>query len=187
LKATAPVPHIISLLPLSAEYHTAALQRVYAATPGYWAMYNFPGCPPDQAANEFAARAETPDRFLLGIVRRIDPLQPEAGVEMIGVIDFRLQWPGEDLAYIGMLMVAEPYQRQAVATQAWSLLKPWLSSSAHIRTVRVGVEQFNMGCLKFWQSAGFTMTGEAARIRVGDKFVRLLYMEQPLAAENPQE
>ena len=96
------------------------------------------------------------------------------------MIDFRLHWPTPATAYIGMLMVAAPYQRQGVGTQAWSLLKPWLASTAHVTKARLGVEQFNITGLKFWQHQGFALTGESDRIHVGEKFVRLLYLEQEL-------
>ena len=97
---------------------------------------------------------------------------------MIGLVDFRLHWPGEGIAYLGMLMVAEPLQRQAIGTQAWNLLAPWLASEAGIDKVRIGVEQFNTGAMAFFHRLGFIMTGEANRIKVGEKLVRLLYMER---------
>lgn len=171
---------IISLIPLDAAYHSAALQGVYAATPGYWRLYNLPGSPPDQAAKDLSAAGATQGRFLLGIVKRIDPDDPAAGAELIGVIDLRVQWPAADTAYIGMLMVAEPYQRQGIGTQAWSLLQPWLASTAHLNKARLGVEQFNIAALKFWQHQGFALTGESDRTQVGDKFVRVLYLEHAL-------
>jgi len=171
---------IISLIPLDAAYHTAALQGIYAATPSYWGLYHQPGSPSDQAAKDLAAAGATPGRFLLGIVKRIDTANPAAGAELIGVVDFRLQWPAADTAYVGMLMVAEPYQRLGIGTQAWSLLKPWLASTAHITKARIGVEQFNIAGLKFWQHQGFSVTGESDRMMVSDRFVRLLYLEQEL-------
>ena len=54
--------HIISLLPLDAEYHAPALQGVYAATPGYWQMYGLEGPPPDQAQQDLAAALAAPLR-----------------------------------------------------------------------------------------------------------------------------
>jgi RimJ/RimL family protein N-acetyltransferase len=147
--------HMISLLPLDAELHVSALQAVYAATPG---------------------------RYLLGIVQRVDQANAAAGAELIGVLDFRLHWPIEGAAYVGMLMVAGPFQRQGVATQAWSLLAPWLTATAKIDKARTGVEQFNHAGLKFWQQMGFHLTGESDRLRSGDALVRLLYLEQMLAA-----
>lgn len=172
----------ISLAPLSPEWHVDALQQVYQATPGYWAMYNLLTAPPGQAENDLRAAAETPGRTLIGIVRRVEPdaTAAVAGVELIGLIDFRLHWPNEGVVSIGMMMVAEPYQRLGVGTQAWQLLKPWLAAQGRMRQARLTVEQFNPGALQFFHHIGFTLTGEANRIKVGDKFVRLLAMELPL-------
>lgn len=173
-------PPIISLAPLSVQDHAAALQAVYQATPHFWEMYGLLATPAGQAARDLQEAAQTPNRYILGIIRRINPDDAAAGGELIGTVDFRLNWPDRGVAYIGMLMVAEPYQRQGVGLQAWRLLAPWLSQTAGIETARLGVEQFNPGALHFFQTAGFTLTGGSRRISVGSKWVRLLYMEQPL-------
>lgn len=179
------LPSTISLAPLSIEWHVAALQQVYWATPGYWSLFNFATVPPGQAEHDLRTAAETPGRTLLGIVRRseaADDLETSlpGGVELIGVIDFRLHWPNEQVVSIGMMMVAEPYQRQGMGAQAWTLLKPWLIQQAGMTQARLAVEQFNPGALKFFESLGFSLTGQSNRIKIGDKFVRLLDMELPL-------
>lgn len=174
----------ISLAPLSIDWHAPALEQVYLATPGYWQLFNFLTVPPGQAEHDLQAVAETPGRTLLGIVRRMNSdsndATDEAGIELIGVMDFRLHWPDEQVVTIGMVMVAEPYQRQGIGSQAWALLKPWLVEQAGMQRVRLAVEQFNPIALQFFESLGFTFTGESDRIKVGDKFVRLLYMELKL-------
>jgi len=176
-------PLTISLVPLSPEWHIDALQQVYLATPGYWPMYNLLTGPAGQAENDLRTAAETPGRTIVGIVHRVEAAETTetASVELIGLIDFRLHWPNEQVVSIGMVMVAEPYQRLGVATQAWQLLKPWLVAQGQMHQARLTVEQFNPGALQFFQSVGFTLTGEANRIKVGDKLVRLLVMELPLA------
>lgn len=174
-------PVTISLAPLSLEWHVDALQQVYLATPGYWAMYNLLTAPAGQAESDLRTAGETPGRTIMGIVRRMEGEAADGiGVELIGLIDFRLHWPNEQVVSIGMIMVAEPYQRLGVGTQAWQLLKPWLATQVAMQQVRLTVEQFNPGALQFFQSLGFTLTGEANRLKVGDKFVRLLAMELPL-------
>jgi RimJ/RimL family protein N-acetyltransferase len=172
----APLP--VSLLPLTLEYHVAALQAVYTATPSYWQMYNLPNSPADQAERDLRTVAETPGRYLLGIVRRVVADDASAGAVLIGSIDLRLHWPAPDEAYVGLLIVAESYQRQGVARQAWQLVEPWLTGTAQMHKARLGVEQFNPHALQFFQHVGFALTGDAERIKVGDKFVRLLYMEK---------
>lgn len=174
------MPHIISLLPLDAEYHAPALQAVYAATPGYWQMYGLAGPPSDQAERDLAAANTTPGRYMLGIVKRVDEQDAAAGAELLGLVDFRLNWPENSSATVGMLMVAEPYQRQGIGAQAWSLLAPWLAATAHMQKARLGVEQFNFGALKFWENLGFSLTGDSDRVRSGEQFVRVLYLESPL-------
>lgn len=168
---------IISLVPLSLEWHTEALQQLYWATPGYWAMYNHPTPPTGQAEHDLRNAVETPGRTLLGIVCRVEETNGTANGELVGIIDFRLDWPDEGMAYLGLVMVAEPYQRQGIGRAAWKLLRPWLARQAQIQKVRVAVEQFNPSALQFFASLGFTVTGEARRLQIGGKFVRLLYME----------
>jgi hypothetical protein len=56
-------------------------------------------------------------------------------------------------------------------------LAPWLIHEAGMYKARLAVEQFNPGALQFFTHLGFQLTGQTARHRVGDKFVRLLYLE----------
>src|SRR5215203_5258889 len=94
----------ITLIPLNPEDHVAALQAVYTATPAYWAMYNWPSAPATQAEHDLRTAAETPGRTLLGLVRRRQTKEPAASGELIGLLDFRLHWPGQYVVSIGMVM-----------------------------------------------------------------------------------
>jgi RimJ/RimL family protein N-acetyltransferase len=145
-------------------------------------MYHLPGSPAGQAERDLEATAETPGRTMMGIALRVDESDP-AGFEMVGVVDFRMHWPDEDVVYLGMIMVAEAYQRQGIGRAAWRLLAPWLAQSAQMKTARAGVEQFNPGALKFLQSVGFQLTGDTSRVQSGKRWVRLLYMDYDLAQE----
>ncbi len=99
----------ISLAPLSLEWHVDALQQVYLATPAYWAIYNLLTAPAGQADNDLRAAAETPGRTMMGIVCRVEAHEgASAGVELIGLIDFRLHWPNEQVVSIGMVMWRKP-------------------------------------------------------------------------------
>jgi RimJ/RimL family protein N-acetyltransferase len=178
---------VISLLPLNATDHAEALQAVYGATPHYWQMYHLPTAPVDQAARDLEAAASTPGRTIMGIVQRTESggeqegAEAEIGVEMVGMVDFRMHWPDPDVVYVAMIMVAEPYQRQGIGRAAWSLLSPWLAQSARMSLARAGIEQFNHAGLQFLQQLGFHLTGESSRIQSGKRWVRLLYMEHDLA------
>ncbi len=170
--------HTLSLTPLAGEHHTDALQALYQATPDYWAMYNWPGVPAGRAEKDFQAVAETPGRTMLGIVRRLHATDPRAGAELVGLVDFRLHWPTPQTVYIGMVMVSAIWQRQGIGTKAWRLLEPWFRQPAQMQKARLAVEQFNHPGHQFFSRIGFQLTGESNRLKVGEKFVRLLYMEK---------
>ncbi len=168
-----------TLLPLTSE-HARLLQAVYEAAPGYWTLYDLPGAPPGQAAKDLAEAAETPGRSILGVLRAVRPDQPTSGREMVGAVDFRLHHPQEGTVSVGLLLVADARRRQGVGRAAWTLLEPWLRDEAGMRRAGLHVAQFNTVALQFFAALGFEMTGAAQRVRVGDKFVRLLAMEKAL-------
>jgi RimJ/RimL family protein N-acetyltransferase len=168
----------ISLVPLTIEHHMAALQTVYEAAPSYWALYGLLACPPTQAEHDLQAAGATPGRSIMGMVRRTAEKKVQGLGELVGLVDFRLHWPGQHVVYIGMVLVVEALQRQGIGRQSWHLLEPWLSQTAKMHKARVGVEQFNPGALKFFEHLGFHLTGQTDRHRVGAKLVRLLYLEK---------
>ena len=171
----------VTLLPLNAADHAEALQAVYRATPAYWEMYHLPSSPVGQAALDLEAAENTPGRTLMGIIQEVDAADPAGGVEMVGMVDFRLHWPDPEVVYVAMVMVAQPYQRQGIGLAAWRLLAPWLGQSAKMTSIRAGIEQFNPGGLQFLKQLGFSLTGESNRIQSGKRWVRLLYMDYDLA------
>jgi RimJ/RimL family protein N-acetyltransferase len=176
---------VLSLLPLNQSDHAGLLQTVYRAVPGYWQMYGLLAAPQGQAAHDLAEVQKTPGRTILGMLRPALAAGQSPAHEMVGMLDIRLDYPGPTIASVGMVMVIEPLQRQGIARTAWSLLQPWLASTGGMKIGRVGVEQFNTPALRFFTSCGFALTGEAARTQVGEKFVRLLYMERQLLPTSP--
>ncbi|MGL4649695.1 MAG: GNAT family N-acetyltransferase [Caldilineaceae bacterium] len=179
--------HTISLVPLQIAQHAELLQAVYRAAPDYWALYGLDAAPANQALHDLREATETPGRTLMGIVRPVsvssnghEDERTRGAVEIVGMVDLRMHYPGEGMVSLGMIVIAQPLRRQGLATAAWGYLEPWLAGTAEMRKARLGVEQFNPGALAFFQSLGFAITGQAARHRVGDKFVRLLYMEKQI-------
>lgn len=171
---------MVSLIPLDPQLHTEALQQVYALTPGYWEMYHLPGAPAGQAGRDLAAVQEEAGRTALGILLPNRPGDPAAGAQLIGLLDFRMHWPEPGIVYVGMVMVAESFQRQGAATAAWALLEEWLAGQMGVSLVRLTVEQFNPAAMRFFQHLGFALTGEARRTKSGQRLVRLLVMEKEL-------
>lgn len=187
----------VTLIPLTLRDHTDLLQAVYNAVPAYWALYDQPAAPELQALHDLREAGQTPGRALMGILLPLrlpadlslstetneEPesrLTSHVSAEMIGFIDLRMHHPSNDFTTIGMIMVAEPWQRQGHASAALALLEAWLASTAGMTRLRAAVESFNPGALHFFQHNGFTLTGEATRSQVGDRLVRQLFLEKPL-------
>ncbi len=171
---------MVSLIPLDPALHSEALQQVYSLTPGYWEMYHLPGAPAGQAGRDLAAVQEEAGRTALGILLPNQPGNPAAGAQLIGLLDFRTHWPEQGTVYVGMVMVAEPFQRQGAASAAWGLLEEWLAGQAGVGLARLTVEQFNLSALRFFQQLGFELTGESRRTKSGQRLVRLLVMEKAI-------
>ena len=123
--------------------------------PGFWRMHGLDKAPEGQAQRDLHEAEKTPGRTIMGVTRRVVEDNPESGHEIIGIVDFRLNWPEETTAYLGILLIAEPVQRQGFGTQALDLLQPWLASAAGIERMRLGVEQYNTNALLFFQRMGF--------------------------------
>ncbi len=171
----------ITLIPLGAD-HAPPLQAVYEAAPAYWARFALTHVPSDQAARDLAEAAADPTRTLLGILRRVDAADPAAGQIMVGAIDLRRHYPDDGFVTLGLLVVAESYQRAGIGRAAWTLLEAWLAAQPEFTRARLSVEQFNIPGLHFFTALGFGMTGDANRQKVGDAFVRYLAMEKALNA-----
>jgi len=103
---------------------------------------------------------------------------------MIGVIDIHMHAPERGVTTVGMVMIAEPWQRQGHALSAWALVEAWLAGSAGMTKVRAGVEAFNMGALRYFEKVGFALTGEATRVPVEEHLVRVLFAEKSLTNES---
>lgn len=174
----------VSLIPLDTDHHAAALQRVYELTPGYWDMYGLLHAPEGQGERDLTAIAQEAGRYGMGILLPNEPGNPEAGAQLVGIVDFRLHWPEPGVVYLGIFLVAEVFQRQGIGTAAWQVLEPWLAHEAEIQVARLGVEQFNPGALKFFEQMGFALTGDSKRVQSGKKLVRLLSMEKVLQRSN---
>ncbi len=161
--------------------------RTAAATPGRYLMGVVQATATDTATDTatVTATATTGDRAQRNHSEgagRDTGAEKDAkiGGELVGLIDFRLDWPVAGAAHLGLIMIAERHQRQGLGTAAWHLLRPWLAGQAQMQKVQLSVEQFNPEALQFFEQLGFALTGEANRLKVGNRLVRMLGMARQL-------
>jgi GNAT superfamily N-acetyltransferase len=145
----------LTLRPLTGEpAEMAALQAVFEATPRYFEAVC--GTPPGPAEAQSTFIALPPggryeDKYVWGLY---------AGGTMIGVADVIRGWNAPEKAIIGLLLVAEPWQRRGVGRAFSELIEEAIRAWPEIATLRIGVVASNGAALAFWQRLDYRETGE---------------------------
>lgn len=151
----------------------AALQRVLEDAPRY--VERVTGAPPGSAdaQSTYTVLPEGKgydDKFVYGIYE---------GDEMIGCADVIRGWQRPDTAHIGLLLIAEPYQRRGHGRAAYQAIEREIAGWGAKR-VRIGVVGTNEDVLPFWRKLGFTPTGEVKPYRYGPVESHVTILEKPL-------
>jgi len=132
----------------------AALQRVLEAAPAYF--HTVTGMPPGPAEAQSTFTALPPgkgydDKRVWGLY---------AGNDMIGCADVIRGYPVRDKAVIGLLLLAESWQRRGFGRAFALLVEQMIAAWTEITTLRIGVVLQNAGALAFWRTLGYVETGE---------------------------
>ena len=172
---TTRAPDALTLRLLTgAPAEMAALQCVLEAAPAYFHSVN--GAPPGgaEAQSTFTALPEGKsyrDKFVWGFY---------SGEAMMGCVDVIRGYPSRERAVIGLLLLAEDWQRRGLGRGFAALLEQRLASWPEIERLRIGVVASNEGALVFWRRLGFSETGEVKPPHSG--FVReVVVLEKPVA------
>ena len=160
------------LVPLTLEA-APALQTLLAAAEDYFRLLGAREVPGDMAERLLLAAAHTPGRHVMGI---------EVDTQLIGLLDFRLRYPGPDHAYLGLILLVPAERGKGYGSLAMDIWETWLALQTPIRRVRTGVPAHLRRPLRFFRRRGYRPTGEARRLAVGDWQPRVLIMEKHLGA-----
>lgn len=76
------------------------------------------------------------------------------GDELVGCVDVCRGYPESHIAYVGLLLFAEPFQRRGLGRQALQQLRS-VASSWGCTVLRIAVLARNHGALRFWRREGF--------------------------------
>jgi len=92
-----------------------------------------------------------------------------SGGEMIGVADFVPNgYKGRpSQAWIALLMIAEPYQRQGYGTEAYRLIEDSILADPDVHTIGLGALIVNGPALAFWQAMGYQRVGSTVQDKDG--------------------
>jgi RimJ/RimL family protein N-acetyltransferase len=148
-------PALLALRLLTGEStQMAALQCVLEAAPAYYRITT--GAPARGALAQSVFTALPPDKtyddkFVWGLY---------ANDAMIGCADVIRAYPTQDTAVIGLLLLAEAWQRKGLGRALAMLVEQAIATWPEITTLRLGVVRRNVGALTFWRKLGYRETGE---------------------------
>ena len=151
----------LEMRPLGARDYVAAVQ-VYRQTPRFIVELN--GRSPDsiglEMVEEDAAQAANHGATFAGLFLR------ESG-QMIGVADYVPSGYGgqPNRAWIALLLIAEPYQRQGYGTEAYRLIEETVFADPDVQTLGLGVLVNNGPALGFWRAMGYERVGSTVQDR----------------------
>jgi len=155
----------------------AELQRVLEAAPTY--AERITGAPPGKADAQSLYSVLPPnkgyeDKFVLGVL--VDRT-------MIGCVDLIRGYPDEHTALLGLLLLAEPYQRMGFGTAAYRAVEDYVRHwGPHWERLRIGVVRTSEEVLPFWTKLGFVRTGEVKPYRYGNVTSETLVLSKALHA-----
>jgi diamine N-acetyltransferase len=152
----------------------AAVQAVLEAAPRYY--HAVTGGPPGPAEAQSTFTALPPGRSYAD--KRVYGLY--VADAMIGVADVIRGWDAPHKAIIGLLLLAESWQRRGIGRAFEALVEQAIGPWEEIATVRIAVVASNPDAIAFWHRLGFRETGEV-RAAAPPFVADIVVLEKPLA------
>lgn len=139
---------------LAAEEDSPRIQAVLDQAPTY--TMNTEGVPMSPSGAQETLRTIPPgfsfDRKRVFLI--------QSGGEDVGVADVLEGFPSQGIAFIGLLLLAEPHQGKGLGAQAYQLLEAYVKQNGLAR-VQIAVVDSNP-VEKFWEKMGFLRTGKTS-------------------------
>jgi GNAT superfamily N-acetyltransferase len=153
----------------------AEFQRVLEGAPGYFerVIGGPPG--PAEAQSDYTTLPEGKgyeDKFVYGIFRNND---------MVGCADVMRGYPAGDIAFIGLLLIAEAHQGQGIGRAAYKQIEALCRSWPGIRRMGLAVVETNAMVIPFWEKLGYLRMGETRPYRYGPVVSTSIVFEKVLS------
>jgi predicted acetyltransferase len=153
----------------------AELQRVLEDAAAYTELVT--GAPPGPADAQSMYTVLPPgksydDKFVFGIYRED---------RMVGCADLIRSHPDSRTAHLGLLLIAEGFQRQGVGRAAYRALEDYVRAWGTCDRMRLGVVRANDRVLPFWSDQGFVPSGEVKPYRYGNVRSEVIILTKALA------
>jgi GNAT superfamily N-acetyltransferase len=104
------------------------------------------------------------DKYFFGIYR---------DDAMIGCADVLRGWKFATQSMIGLLLLAQPFQRCGYGALAYRRLEETIGAWQGMESIRIGIIETNLPAFGFWHRMGFAETGERSRLAqyIGDAVI----------------
>ncbi len=165
----------LRLVPLTTD-DIPQLQALYEAAEDYFFSLGVSRIPDTMAERALLEASNRPGRHIMGIMLDDD---------FIGMLDFRLRYPANDVAQLGLILLRPEYRGQGYGTLAMDIWETWLDLQTPIERVRAAVPAHLRNAQRFFLRREYHLTGESYRATVGDAHPRLLIMVKLLGLEPP--
>jgi uncharacterized protein len=153
----------------------AELQRVLEAAPTYAQLVTGSPPGPADAQSTYTILPEGKsyeDKFVFGVY---------LGSAMVGCIDLIRGYPDPQVAHLGLLLIAEPFQNRGIGRSAYRLVEEYIRALGGCSTVRAAVVRTNEAVLPFWHKVGFAPTGEVKPYRYSNVVSEIIILAKRLA------
>lgn len=152
----------------------ARLQALLEQAPRYSQIAAGGPVPADAAAQMLSALPpdkEAHDKFVLGAIENSS---------LIGCADLIRGYPSPSIAFIGLLLVGEPWEKLGYGSVFLSELCKLVADWNCCHRLRLGVLATNGRALEFWARLGFIATGEVKPYVAGRVRTEVLLFERAL-------
>jgi uncharacterized protein len=99
---------------------------------------------------------------------------------MVGCADVIRGYPEEGTAFLGLLLIAEPFQGRGLGRAAYAEIERVVSSWGICERLRLSVIRVNDDVVPFWRKLGFEPTGETKPYRYGSVVSEHVLFEKTL-------
>jgi len=167
---------MLSLKPLSATAQDlASLQRLLEQAPRYAQIATAGPVSPSAAAEMQATLPpgkEYEDKLVFGIFK---------DQSLVGCVDLIRGYPSKSVAYVGLLLIAEPHEGNGYGAQAFEMVIEVIADWSTCTALRLGVLKTNEKAIRFWSKLGFAPTGESKPYQSRGVRTEVLLYERRLA------
>ncbi len=165
----------LTLVPLTTD-DIPRLQALYEAAADYFFALGASTVPDTMAERALLEASTLPGRHIMGITLED---------RLIGLLDFRLRYPANDVAQLGLILLHPDYRGQGYGSLALDIWETWLDLQTPIERVRAAVPAHMRDAQRFFLRREYHLTGESYRTAIGDAHPRLLIMVKLLGIEPP--